>query len=212
MGSFPAQARRVRADDLELSGRLWALRECVLHFAPYGFRATWHHLVVNAGIPQSLKRDPRSLVRAVDELEEARLLWNAQWRAYAARRRVEKATGRRTPRKSDRWLSWRGMLAPCPDPEVHPSGRLAVVVSRLITVYSSGSVRARTCPVCGREAQPCPSCGIDARSPAEVRWITGLDAERRWKQIWRRAFVGAPNASDQMATDVAQSRERRRRQ
>src|SRR5258706_102031 len=37
--SFPAQARRVRDSTLSPQRRPYALRECALHCAPYGFRA-----------------------------------------------------------------------------------------------------------------------------------------------------------------------------
>ena len=190
MSSFPAQARRVRDTDLPLRRRVLALRECVLHFPPYGFRATWHHLVVNAGMPQQLEQDPESLLRAIDELEEARHLWLAQTREFARRRQHEKASGRRNPRKSEGWLSWRGQLAFCPDPEVHPDERLAVVIQRLITAYSSGTARPSKCAVCGRArpAPPCPHCGTDTRGPAEVRASTRPETAHRWQQIWRRSI------------------------
>ncbi|MEU4576845.1 hypothetical protein [Nonomuraea sp. NPDC023979] len=41
----------------------------------YGFRATWHHLVLAARIPKEVERDPAALARAVDELAAARSLW-----------------------------------------------------------------------------------------------------------------------------------------
>jgi hypothetical protein len=61
-----------------------------LHFAPYGFRATWHHLVVSAGLPVWLHDDSDSLVRAVDELEQARGVWMVEAADYETRRRREK--------------------------------------------------------------------------------------------------------------------------
>lgn len=105
MSSFPAQAARVRDTGLPVRGRLLALRECVLRFPPYGFRATWHHLVVSAGLSAWLESEenPESLVRAVDELAEARRLWLAETQAFEARRRRAKATGRRQPRRDERW-------------------------------------------------------------------------------------------------------------
>jgi hypothetical protein len=87
--SFPAAARRVRAEDLPIRDRFLALRECALCFGPYGFRATWHHLMVSARVPQRLEADVDSLVRAVRELEEARGLWLEWTRAYEERRRQE---------------------------------------------------------------------------------------------------------------------------
>ncbi|SNY45602.1 hypothetical protein SAMN05421748_107258 [Paractinoplanes atraurantiacus] len=107
-----------------------ALRECVLHFTPYGFRATWHHLLVSAGVPVWLEDDPDSLLRALDELEEARNLWLAETRAFAARRRTEKAAGHRAPRAADSWrTSW---MTHSPAPEAHSNKRLIEVVAHLI--------------------------------------------------------------------------------
>jgi len=45
------------------------LRNCLYHFAPYGFHATWHHLTTTHHIPGRIEADPSSLVRALDELE-----------------------------------------------------------------------------------------------------------------------------------------------
>jgi hypothetical protein len=193
VSSFPAQALRVRDAGLPPRRRLLALRECVLHFAPYGFRATWHHLVTSAGVPRRLADDPASLLRAIDELEEARGLWLAHSRAFARRRRREKATGRRNPRRGERWLSWRGQLAFCPDPELHPVERLAVVVRRLITAYDAGTVSLATCPVCGaaRPSPPCARCGADTRSPSDVRAPVQPQTSYRWQQIWHRAAYRA---------------------
>jgi hypothetical protein len=189
--SFPAQARRVRDTDLSLHRRLLALRECTLHFAPYGFRATWHHLILNAGIPQRLEQHPGSLLQAIDELDEARQLWQAQWRAFAQRRRAQKATGRRTPPTSEDWLSSRGRLAFCPDPAAHPTERLAVVLDRMITAHTSGPLPTTTCPACGhwRQIPPCTRCGVDPRGPTRARALTGPEADSQWRQIWQRTFV-----------------------
>ncbi|GAB2619594.1 hypothetical protein Aab01nite_33700 [Paractinoplanes abujensis] len=98
MSSFPAQAARVRDLDLPLERRLLALRECALHFAPYEFRKTWHYLIAAARVPVWLEIDPDALLRALDLLEPARNRWLAETRSYAARRRLEKAAGRRQPR------------------------------------------------------------------------------------------------------------------
>ncbi|MDG4790559.1 hypothetical protein O7626_32390 [Micromonospora sp. WMMD1102] len=194
MTSFPAQARRARDIERSPHSRLLALRECVLHFAPYGFRATWHHLVLNAGIPQRLEQNSGSLLLAIDEVEEARLRWQAVWQPFAERRRTEKAAGQRMPRKSDNWLSWGGLLAWCPNPEVHPTEQLAVVVDRLIGVYSSGQVPPTTCPVCGqfRQFPPCPACGVDPRGPVGAHALMTPASERRWRNIWKRRFAGNP--------------------
>ncbi|WP_200212437.1 hypothetical protein [Micromonospora coerulea] len=189
MSSFPAQADRVRDAELPVRRRLLALRECALRFPPYGFRATWHHLVVNAGLPVRLEEDPDSLLRAVQELEEARQLWLAEAQTFKARRRQEKGAGRREPRPNEGWHTWAGWLAFCPDPEVHPRERLATVVHRLIVAYRSEAAPSAVCPACGalRPSPPCPSCGAYPSSPAGVRASEGPDTGFRWQQIWHRA-------------------------
>ncbi|MEV6344782.1 hypothetical protein [Actinoplanes sp. NPDC051851] len=190
MSSFPAQAAHVRNTGLPPRRRLLALRECVLHFAPYGFRATWHHLVLHAGIPVCLEADPASLTRALDELEDARRLWLTEARAFALRRRREKAAGRRTPGREESWHVSPGWLAWCPDPERHPAEPLPVVVDRLITAYRSGESPAGRCPACGtvRPPRDCPQCGVTSWDPVGTR----LPASRRtglpWSLIWHRAI------------------------
>ncbi|MFE9809697.1 hypothetical protein ACFYRN_42875 [Streptomyces sp. NPDC005227] len=80
---------------LPLRGRHSALRTCITVFASYGFRATYHHLTLSAAIPRRLEADPDALVRAVEELHEARVLWLARAEKYTAQRRAEKRAGRR---------------------------------------------------------------------------------------------------------------------
>jgi hypothetical protein len=193
--SFPAQARRVRDAELPLQRRLLALRECVVHFGPYGFRATWHHLLVTARLPHPLEDDPDSLLRAISELDEARQLWLECSAAYRESRRQEKAMGRRTPRSRERWYSWAGQLAYCPDPTRHPSERLAAVVQRVIEAYSSDEDWSARCPVCGHSrssVEACPRCGVDPRGPAaplphDIR----TRAAYQWRHIWRRTAYEA---------------------
>lgn len=175
MTSFPSAARRVRDDELPAVRRLWALRECALRFGPYGFRATWHHLVVGSRIPEDLDADPYALVRAVDELEEARGLWLPELRAYEGRRRLEKAH-RRVPEPGQ---------APrldlyCPNPEVHPRERLAIVVARAIGRVHPDEDICAGCAGPRRYVGTCPACGI-----CEDRTARPC-AEERWKAIWRR--------------------------
>jgi hypothetical protein len=190
MTSFPAAARRVRAVDLPPRERLLALRECVVRFAPYGFRATWHHVVTVGRLPQRLEFDPGSLDRALAELEPARVLWLSHREAYAAHRRDEKARGRRTPQASLPMYSWVGWLAYCPNPEMHPTQPLEIVVERALAAHSSGVDWPATCAICGtpRSAdQPRPRCGVDPRGP---RSRAAAGSYFRWHQIWQRtAFL-----------------------
>lgn len=185
--SFRAQARRVRDRDLPVQRRLYALRECTLHFAPYGFRATWYHLVVFAGIPRRLDDDPESLVRALTELEQARAVALPQALAYAQQRRQEKSAGRRVPMSPPPWASrgW-SRIAYYPDPTHHPTGPLAAVVRRVLDGYASGTEAA--CLACGTErrgpGRPCTMCGVHPDGPG-ARWRTASE-EKTWARIWRR--------------------------
>ena len=95
MTSFLTHRTRVHDARLSLRRRHSALRTCITLFAPYGFRATYHHLTLSAAIPRRLEADPDALVRAVEELHEARVLWLARAEEYAAQRRAEKWAGRR---------------------------------------------------------------------------------------------------------------------
>ncbi|SDY06342.1 hypothetical protein SAMN05421504_104389 [Amycolatopsis xylanica] len=154
-----------------------ALRECVLRFAPYGFRATWHHLVV--GEP--------SLVRMLEELEQARLVWLASEEDFIARRRREKAAGHRIPSHADRWRT--RMLAYCPVFDKHPTARLAVVVQRVIAAHESGASRSTLCFACGRTPAsdvPCPECGVDPLGLGARRAVARPDDAHRWREVWLR--------------------------
>jgi hypothetical protein len=190
MTSDTAQARRVHETGLPLHDRLLALRECVLHFAPYGFRATWHHLLASARVPRQLTDDPDSLLRAADELQEAHVLWRAHSEAFTARRRQAKAAGRRTPKRTERWYASAGRIAYCPDPLVHPRERLAVVLQRVIEAYSSDSDWDAACPVCHQErsaTETCRRCGVDPRgSTAPVPHDVQARLAHEWREIWHR--------------------------
>jgi hypothetical protein len=187
--SFPAQARRVRDNTLPPQRRLYALRECALHCAPYGFRATWHHLVVSAGIPRRLTDDLDSLVRAADELQRARDVVLPRAHEYAAQRRREKAAGKRTPRTPPPWNSWGWCrIAYCPDPEHHPTAPLATVVQAVLDRDAVGISVTTHCLACGierrRPGRACPSCGVHPDGPA-ARWRAS-STEERWRRIWHR--------------------------
>jgi hypothetical protein len=192
VSSFPAQIRKAGDSSLPPIKRLHGLRESTLHFSPYGFRATWHHLVVSAAIPQCLDDDPDSLSRAATELAHARELWHTAARSFAARRRTQKSHGRRTPMTSEWWFSSNGRLAYCPDPEVHPCEPLPVVVVHLIAAYRAGADEDADCLVCGRArpaAGPCADCGVDAAGPG-TRFPREVEVQRaqRWWLIWQRAM------------------------
>jgi hypothetical protein len=88
MSGFATHRQRVHDGGLTARARHASLRTCAVMFAPYGFRATYHHLCLSAGVPAVLESDPQSLVRAVEELYAARQLWLADEAAYAARRRA----------------------------------------------------------------------------------------------------------------------------
>ncbi|MDG4831463.1 hypothetical protein O7627_19380 [Solwaraspora sp. WMMD1047] len=189
MTSFPAQALRVRDSTLSPQCRLYALRECTLHCAPYGFRATWHHLVVAARIPRRLTDDLDALVRAADELQQARDVVLQRAQEYAALRRREKATGRRTPRMALPWNSWGwSRIAYCPDPEHHPTGSLATVVEAVLDRHDAGISVERHCLVCGierhRPGRACKTCGVHPDGPA-ARWRAS-PVEDRWPRVWHR--------------------------
>ncbi|MFG3120249.1 hypothetical protein ACGF4C_38570 [Streptomyces sp. NPDC048197] len=152
MAGFRALAEQVRNPRLVAAQRRTALRKCLERFAPYGHRATWHHLCTRAGIAtQDRDPDPERLVAALTELEEARSLWLAYEEEFAARRRKEKHDGIRQVGALDDWhrRTWGGCdIVPCESPHRHPAVRLAVVLHRMITAMEAGRPRP-DCPVCG---------------------------------------------------------------
>ncbi|MEH1166783.1 hypothetical protein V6V47_15500 [Micromonospora sp. CPCC 205539] len=189
MTSFPAQARRVHDSTRSPQRRLHALRECTLHCAPYGFRATWHHLIVTARIPRRLTDDLDALVRAVDELQAVRDVVLPRAQEYAAERRREKATGRRIPQTSPPWNSWGWcQIAYCPEPEHHPTTPLATVVQAVFDRHAAGVSVDTHCLACGTErrlpGRGCPVCGVHADGPAARHH--GILAAERWQRIWHR--------------------------
>ncbi|WP_431045189.1 hypothetical protein ACQUSR_26880 [Streptomyces sp. P1-3] len=181
MAGFRALAREVRDPERHIAQRRTALRKCLERFAPYGHRATWHHLCARAGIvPEDRAPDPARLVRALEELEEARALWLAYEAEFAERRRQEKHEGIRQPSAVDDWhlRTWGGCdIVPCESPTTHPRGRLAAVLRRMIEAMEGGPAGA--CPVCAEErlvwredldhspwAGPvCTGCGIVVPTP-----------------------------------------------
>ncbi|MEV3930872.1 hypothetical protein [Streptomyces sp. NPDC053728] len=181
MAGFRSLARQVRDPRGDLALRRYSLRKCLERFAPYGHRATWDHLCARNGIePEDRAPDPVRLIRALEELEEARAVWLAYETGFAERRRREKHDGLRRPGTFDDWhrLTWGGNgIAHCEDPGVHPSAPLAEVLGRLIAAL--GGRPGAACPVCAgtglawrqdldREpwAGPvCTDCGITVPRP-----------------------------------------------
>jgi hypothetical protein len=163
--SFPATARRVRDHRSGAQERRARLRNCLYHFAPFGFRATWNYLVAAHRIPSRIEADPASLVRALDELEVARALVLPRAAAFAARRRLQKREGQRVPAELHPWDSWgHHAIAYCPEPQKYPAGPLPVVVGRVLDAYAVGADPAGRCLVCGdgnrRPRRACRHCGV----------------------------------------------------
>ncbi|WP_420855722.1 hypothetical protein [Streptomyces oceani] len=143
MAGFRALAEQVRDETRTPAQRRQALRKCLERFAPYGHRATWHHLCSRAGIPPDQRDpDPALLVVALEELEEARSVWLAYEAEVANRRRREKQLGIRQPTDVDGWhrLVWGGRsLLPCDDPTAPPDTRLSDVLRRLISAMENAA-------------------------------------------------------------------------
>ncbi|MFC4063409.1 hypothetical protein [Actinoplanes subglobosus] len=165
MTSFPALARLVRDVSLPPHRRRSRLRNCIHHFAPLGFTATWNHLEAAHRIPRRIEKDPDSLVRALDELEAARALVLPRAVAFADRRRAEKQEGRRSPATLHPWNSWGcNGIAYCPEPQTHPGEPLPLVVGRVLDACEAGVSPVGRCFVCGDEARrprrACRICGV----------------------------------------------------
>jgi hypothetical protein len=211
MPSFATHRLRVHDATRPPYRRLSALRTCLTGFAPYGFYGTYHHLCRSAGIPRVLDEDPESLVRAVEELHEARLLWLADFSAWQVGRRAQKRAGTRRPDppQPSAGLFW-------PDPEFHPGGRLVEAMPGVMRgrwSLEGHQGRDGVCPVCAADRGTvewagdgygphtlCAGCGLglgrrppelpDARERGEVR----ATYRRRQQLIWKRAPEGGPRA------------------
>jgi hypothetical protein len=155
LAGFRALAEQVRDQHREPSQRRQALRKCLERFAPYGHRATWQHLCERAGVdPDDRDPDPRRLMAALDELEEARAVWLAYEEEVAERRRREKHVGIRQPTPLDEWHgeTWGGRsLLPCTkDTTAPPDTPLAVVLRRLIGAMENAAAPRREPLAAGR--------------------------------------------------------------
>ncbi|MFC5718636.1 hypothetical protein ACFP1Z_00385 [Streptomyces gamaensis] len=182
MAGFRALAREVRDPRHSIALRRTSLRKCLERFAPYGHRATWHHLCVRTGLdPVDRSPDPARLIAALTELEEARAVWLAYERSVADRRKREKHDGIRQPGALDDWHrnTWGGCaIVPSVSPTAHPRLPLAEVLRRVIAAVESGP--GELCPVCARdrlewrcgleccrgEGPVCAECGIVVPLPA----------------------------------------------
>ena len=202
MSSFATHRRRVRDPALPLQRRMSNLRSCILCFAPYGFRAIYHHLTISARIPRDLTADPQSLVRAVEELHEARQLWLVGLERYAQRRRAEKRAGRRTASPSDPWrYAYQHVIAPSPDPQRHPAIPLPDFIRRQLAIADGAALAG--CPYCGDLHAPvshstghgftdyCRTCGMVTRPcPCGQCRTPDQDGRDWWPSIWQRAHMG----------------------
>ncbi|MFD7639448.1 hypothetical protein ACFV4P_02220 [Kitasatospora sp. NPDC059795] len=212
MTSFLTHRARVHDDRLPPHRRHSALRTCLTEFAPYGLRATYHHLTLSARIPRRLEADPDSLLRAVEELHEARLLWLVRAEEFAVRRRAEKRAGRRAvPNPRPWWLRiWseeRPERAWFDDPFRHPSLRLPAYVLRQNALQDG--VELPGCPACGHEGAPvsqstghgwiecCTHCArVSTPCRCGRQHPLAPPVEHAWNGIWRRAHMrddGTPN-------------------
>ncbi|MER6997252.1 hypothetical protein [Streptomyces sp. NPDC000410] len=181
MAGFRSLARQVRDPRCDLALRRYSLRKCLERFAPYGHRATWHHLCSRHSMePEDRAPDPARLVAALEELEEARAVWLAYEEKFAERRKREKHDGLRRPGTIDDWhrRTWGGHgIARCDDPSVHPSDPLDEVLRRLIGALES--TPGEVCPVCAEsrivwrqdlDHEPwvgpvCTGCGVVVPQP-----------------------------------------------
>ncbi|MFG2715193.1 hypothetical protein ACGFX2_32220 [Streptomyces goshikiensis] len=192
MTSFRTHRLRVHDGSRTPRQRFAALRTCLTEFAPFGFRATYHHLCRSAGIPVEPERDPEALVRAVRELHAARELWLAEYAGWRAGRAAQKAAGVRIPDPPEppRRL-W------CPDPEFHPVEPLPAVMPRILRARPGAWAR---CPVCEADLgttryrdghhvhRLCAGCGVSLghrAAPGPDPAALAARAER-WKLVWQR--------------------------
>ncbi|WP_153534489.1 hypothetical protein [Actinomadura macrotermitis] len=88
--------------------RYLALRRAVGHYRPLGFHATWAYVTALACPSPDIHRDPSAWSRALDILEAGRSAWLEEQAAFASIRRIEKAAGRRSPRKAPTGPRWPG--------------------------------------------------------------------------------------------------------
>ncbi len=200
MAGFRSLARQVRDPQLADAQQRTSLRKCLERFAPYGHRATWHHLCARYGMtPDDRHPEQQKLVAALGELEEARAVWLNYEAKFAARRKREKFDGVRQPTALDDWhrRTWGGCgIAWCDDPDTVPAGRLADVLRRLIDALDSPA--DDHCPVCSSsrlvwhdhlrhapDAGPvCTGCGILVPPPVLTDRAIVASKAARWEHAY----------------------------
>ena len=202
MTSFLTHRAHVHDACLPLHRRHSALRTCLTLFAPYGFRATYHHLTLSAAIPRRQEADPDAPVRAVEELHEARVLWLARAQEYAAQRRSEKRTGRRTVANPRPW--WLRSRWDGPDrvwhqnPFRHPSLRLSEYVRRQNAILD------------GAEPPGCPACADERPrmlNSTEHGWAScALGAPGNWCHVRASSGTRASRTSRSAGTGSGSGR------
>ncbi len=196
MAGFRSLARQVRDPRLLAAQQRSSLRRCLERFAPYGHRATWHHLCERNGFSPDDRHPPQArLVAALEELEEARAVWLTYEAEFAARRKREKHEGIRRPTTLDDWhrRTWGGFGAAwCEDPAVHPKERLSVVLRQLIAALAAPP--GTGCPVCGLDriawrdglhhtltsGPLCTECGIVVPAPVLTPEVLRAARESRY--------------------------------
>jgi hypothetical protein len=205
LSSFLTHRARVHDAGLPPHRRHSALRTCLTVFAPYGLRATYHHLTLSARIPRRLEADPDALVRVVEELHEARVLWLAREREWVAQRRGQKWDGRRAVSNPRPWWLrswWDGSeRAWYDDPFRHPALRLPEYVRRQNALLDGAELPG--CPACGDEGplvsqstghgwvELCGRCAwAAAQCPCGQRHRLVPWFAYGWPDVWRRAHMG----------------------
>jgi hypothetical protein len=202
MSSFATHHRRLHDPALPPHHRLSNLRSCIERFAPYGFRSTYFHLTVSAGIPRNLDADPASLVRAADELHEARTIWLAGISPLASQRHDLKRAGRAGGLPDASWWTGFGtVLTRSPDPRRHPDMPLAAFIRRQLDRASGAALTG--CPACGDLRAPlshatghgfvdrCRRCGGLIR-PCQCgagHWDEAHRFDHLWPGIWQRQHM-----------------------
>ncbi|MFE5555871.1 hypothetical protein [Streptomyces sp. NPDC056544] len=194
MTSFATHRLRVHDVSLAPVQRFCGFRTCVAEFAPYGVRATYHHLVHSARIPADLEEDPDALVRAVEELHAAREIWRAAHATWVVARCAQKAAGVRIPDPPEptRRL-W------CPDPEFHPVEPLTVTMPHILRAPPG---EWASCPVCDVDRgttryhagygvhRLCAGCGVSLghrpTGPQDDVPAARAAVAARWRLVWRR--------------------------